>query len=1248
MENIKELKEFLRKYSLDDLAKGFFALNLWLPNIASPIKIQYLYVILESMHNELSAQNRIVAYSDYQEFCTKLFELVPSFIMLEDYVPEADWKDVRYFFEKRFYDIFYGGDLSNPYDYYYEFEIIHKAFKDTYVELIKRSPMDELRFCLSIQNNLINSLNQDKSEKIENIRPGDIGAPSEKFWQNVCNFIDGYNPETAVNSEMLSFYVKDLTDNSFLPNFDTFTEDAFRGKNCRYFFIFRDGKYYPVMPRSYITVLYDTWGILLSENYKDISKALGNKDPDILIGIEMYKFIGDRVNEDNVFPMAKPLELSGKPYDLVFTAIHVEDTLLLVHVIPPIYDQETLDKHLSMLMPKIKECNELFSKTPTKFYLMAKNQIVEFRSKKQKKSLRPVFFIALPTPLTSSIIGVEIPRDVPIEIMGIDQIAGIFDEAKDPEEIIRFFDSLESERKQNYRMAPLNTYLDRFGSFRDSHEVLIPGALEPDMISLDTNWGSSLRFRSLKEFWDDFPDESFFGNPRSWKIPSERKSELGLMLESRNFFGYVYCQKIGSMSFFINSPVDKMSWEQGKMTDLLMHSISDSIELYRKNIEILNFAKHKNKTQVFLCPASLVLQSGKFEHLKHLISTDDPWEMDFAPLGAGGYGIRIVYKDDKIVDNLKTVNDRSLQMELIIGIIDQMNSWFQDKKAKDVIKELDDEKHNPSRFRMFQIEKKASFPENVRAVIPQEREYKMADKDIAKIALALGIAPGEYSSEEAKEKLNSLIAAIINHINKKVLDFSFRGSLGFLLEKIDALINDYGRNEAEIKNSLEHEVDYERSERLVDQKTEFISQHRDCRYLVEKFVQLQPKGKKIIDEFLMRELLALINRILNVYTASDFIHYELYPVRVIIDRDYIVSIKYVENLSEMEKVFSNEQSKLRLGLIGNSEDIAESTIPIENYLDELDIAFKKDFGFGLRNLVNVHQVLGLWAMQAEKKEKTYYMAKANKIAAVCSKQIKGYDKSETEAILEFLTLKPDEILNIQGDPVKASDLPVWEYYKRIMRYSIKPLIKLGSFYCWGPHSVEKASWTWINITSEHQLPADFSAPLIVEVLKKGHENLEKELVQIIKKIVLRYTQKVETDIFPHKYDGAMNDIGDFDVLGYLDNKNILLNIEAKIIGFPRCHKDSGRMQRKIYVSRNSEDGKVKRSYLKKVEDRADYLKSNSKDIIRKLGWTVPSTDPQILSIFVTKVGFWWTKHPPIKTDVKFVEARLLDDFIKNL
>ncbi len=1245
-ENTIKLKGLLLAYSTEDLLKSFFTLNLWLPNIASPIKIQYLYVALESIQKGLPIENKIKSYVDFEAFCKSLFAVLPSFTMLEDYVPETDWAEIKYYFEKHFFKIFYGGDLSNPYDFYYAFEITHHPFEQHYLDIIKRSPVTEMRFCLGLQNHILSNLKQEKSSTLEDVTPGHLELPSEAFWNSAVNFLDTYKP-TDFSPDMLDLYIKDLEGVTEFPDINTFVENAYRGRNCCYFFIRKDGKIYPVMPRKWLTVIYDKWGRLLQDNFIEIGKRMGDARPDVLIGIRIGHFISDRIDEDCVFTFSAPIKSNLKPpHELIYTAVHADDRLYLIYTTPPVFNRNDLSKHLEEIAPKLRESADLVKTAPTRLAQFSENRVAEFRSEKAE-TLKPVFIIALPSVISDTEGSIKIPDGIEAEIMTIDQLTGIFDEIEKAKELNDFIDYLEDERAKS-RIPGLNSYLDRFGSFRDSHGVLVPGALEPNMIMLDFGWGSNYRFKSLKKFWASYPTENLFGHPRSWTIPEDRKTATGIILNSKNFFGYAYVQHVGEAIFHINAPVHRMDLEEGKTADTLMQMLFDTIDIYQDILKRLDITKSQNKAHFFFCSSATATSTPELSHLKHLVQNEQLWLMDSARIRARDFSVRTVYSKEKVFEALKDVKDRSFQIALLIEALRKLAEVCPEPALDGVITELEKEKGKRPRFGMFAIEKRASFPQHVANILPEERECKLADKEIAGVAHELGIEPGTYSAEDAKLNLNQLRNKIVEILDSKIKLYGFSECLPLLFAKSNALINEAWQTEAELKATIEHDVDYDASERSSEREKKFLHWYRVYRYLIEKFVQHEPSGSEKLDEQKLKELLALSDRLMDIYVSSDFINYELYPVSVEIDRDYIVSTRDEQHdIASMEKEYGEEQARINLGLIGNKKDTADSSLPIGQYLSEIDAAFKKDFGFGLKNLINVQQIFAMWADRIGVPEATSYSATIEEIADASAKEIIGYDKSETPAILDFLTLKQEKMLFVKGESVTPPDLPVWEHNKRLMRFDMRPLIKHQDKYYWAPHSIERTSRIWMGISGKHRLPSDIEAPTVKSALLKGHQDLENNLVVKTKEIVSRFTSDIKTEVYPHIYDSSIADIGDYDVIAYLKDKNVLLNIESKIIDPPHSNKDSGRMQRKIYGEKRT-DGSFKKGYLQRVEERTSYLTANSQQLMTNLGWAPPSTPPKVVSIFVTKMGFWWTKFPPLIAEVKFVEIRLLDDFIKNI
>jgi len=1240
----KEIKPFLRAYSLDDLAKAFFALNLWLPNIASPIRLQFLYCALEDVRAELPPENRIATYQDYVAFCKRVFKLTPSFPSIEDYVPEADWGEIKYFHDGRLYKIFYGADLSNTYDFYYSFELIYKPVEDNLTSLVGRSPFDDFRFALEMQDYILTNLPQ-VSEENKDVSAGDLSTPSESFWHDAVRFIDTFQPQGIYNQETVDLYTSGGEPQTPL-DLTTFADSVLTGKNCPYFFLKHGEKRYPVMPRRYFGLVFERWGAILKAEHTKLTETQSGRNPVIARNLELYKFIRRRYKEKEVFALATPVYPDLKPHGLVFIALRSKGKLFLVHITPPSVSVRSIEKYLEELAPKVSKCKELLSTHPTRLGLLARQEILEFRSSKEGEKLESVFLVVVPY-CTTEPMRFKLPMTLDARVLGLDQLVGIVDELRDENELCEFFEYLD-EVEAGAKIPGLNSLLDLFGSFRDSHSVLVAGATIPDLIVLDPNWGSNARFRTLKQFWQDFPENNFFGHPRSWTIPVDRKSKTGVILQSRTFLGYAYHQRVGEASFYVNAPVHLMEFESGVITDTLLHSLADAIEIYSDTLQKLAFSKKRNKVQVIFFPAALVRANEKLSHVRHLLVEGALWQMDVAGIDPGQCGVRVVFNENAVVEALRIAKDRSLQVTLLIDVLRQAGKFWPSSEQANVEAALEKEKAAKPRFKTTAVPKRVSFPELVRPLSPGEREFKKADKLIAQLARELGIEPGTYAGEDAKQKLGRLIEKVVEKIDSQVGGLNLEGSLPTLLTNIDALTDEHERHEVSLKMSLEHEVEYERATVADERFRKFHGLHRCYRYLVEKFVQLQGTRPEVLSDESLQELVAVADRLLDIRVVSDYLHYGIYAAQVTINHDFLMSLTYGVNIGDMQEKLGKELAEIRLGVIGKDDDVADPTTPIETYLENLDLAAKIDFGFGLRAMVNVLHVLSSWPTHnMAAKEQPYYCATAEEIARVCAESIVGFDVAKTDAILDFLTLRIENLLKIEGDSKLAKDLPTWEHNKRLTRYSIRPLVRIGERYFWGPHSTDRSCRTWMGTTTVHRLPADIPAPAIGSVLHAGHSEIEVGLVRKAAEIVRRFTPLVEVGVFPHKSDPRIGDIGDYDVLAYLEGKNVLISVESKVIDPAYVLKDLQRIQRRIF-GRTKSDGGFEKGDLQRVEDRAAYLTHNYVRVMKRYGWTVPKDPPRIASIFLTRVSYWWTKFPPVITDVEFVQVKLLDEFLSKL
>jgi hypothetical protein len=1252
MSDVQKLVTLLKEYNFDDLQKCFFTLSLWLPNIASPIKIQYLYTLLESIANELPKEDKILEYKDFASLCKKIIVHIPSFPMLEDYVPVADWGSVKFYFDKEQYKIFDGSDLTNTYDFHTAFELLHTPFHKEYWEILKRNPKEELIFLLKGQDYIISGIKQESDPELTHVHNGHLEIPPEEFALDTFTFLDEYKPQEQLDQRILNNYTYNYSEEIELPDFEEFSNRAFLGENCFYLYAKHGDKYYPVMPRRHIAVVYDTWGQLLKNKEVELRNKFDRLSLEDWINRKIYSFISERLGEDRVFKFASAIDDNKQPIGAVYTAIQAKDRLILIGVTKPVSDDLSSNKNLDELIDSMRASVPALEREPHELGLMAEQKIVQFQPNEENgiKKMETVFIAATPVLSTSLMTSMKMPKDIILHVVSLDQLAGIIDEIDDLEQLANFFAHLIEEE----RVTPVNSLLDRLGAFKGSSEVLIAGAREPDRIMLDFGTGSQSRHDSLRAFWSKYPERVTFGHPMGWKINESRSTETGFVLEAKGFFGYVFYQNIEAASFVINAPVHLMDSELGKVADPMMYSLYDALNQCIETIKRLAFTQKDNKIQVFMAPDSLVIKDKNLDHMRHLLTDDEKlWEMDIVRMKHNDFGIRVVYKHQKVLEELSKVTDRSLQIGLLVDVLLTLDRRFPDQNIDVIIKEVEKESLKPPRFKTFKLEKTVSYPEWVKNVLPDNKEYKMADKNIAVIALSKDVKPNEYDGEQAKAILQSLRDAVVQVIDEKVKTFDLAKSLPFLLEKSDAIINKYVMGEKQVKATIEHEVDYDRDQVMTDDYKNFMHWHKAYRYLIEKFVQHEPCGAQVLNTDSLKELLALTDRLMDIYSASDFIHYQMYPASVEIDNDFLVTLDYGMDITESEKRYGEEQSQLKLGLIGNNEDAVDGHLKTEDYLSAIDAAFRKDFNFGIKNLVNLLMVLSRWAMLTSNEENTSYSATYEEINKACKESITGYDESETQKILDFLVLEPEKVLIVQdkdGNDVACPDIPVWEHYKRRDRYSIRPIIKIGNSYLWSPYGTDRASRVWLGLSGKHKLPADLEAPTVKEVLKTGHRDMENHLVSKTEEICLRFSQHVKVSVYPHKIDSSTNDIGDIDVLVYLPNSNIILNIESKIIDPPYCNKDAGRMQRMTFIGEKKPDGTKTKSYTDKVLEREEYLRKKGLMIGKSVGIIGSSVNetPQVKSLFVTKMGYWWTKNPPIQTGIDFIEIQLLEDHLLKM
>ena len=611
------------------------------------------------------------------------------------------------------------------------------------------------------------------------------------------------------------------------------------------------------------------------------------------------------------------------------------------------------------------------------------------------------------------------------------------------------------------------------------------------------------------------------------------------------------------------------------------------------------------------------------------------------------FGLRIIFNESKLYEQIQNTTNRKLVNDLFIDIINKINQKFPDDDNLSIlIAQTEIDKNKPTRFMVNSIKKETCYPEYHNTIYPKNSDFIKVQNTIAKILHNNNIQEGKYNLDDAKRIVDLLKQKLIEILNNEITTFDFIKSIPFLITYNDANTNSFEIKDRRIRLSLNHEVDFSREEKLVKAHEKFLREAKNYRYLIEKFVQFIPSGNKILAKDSLSYLLALVDWILIMYQHSDVIYYDLLASGLLIKEDKTIETLFLDKTAEQEDIYSLIEVKEEL--YANNKSGIKFTSIMDNY-DEFCDNFKKDFGFNFQNMINLLTVLSQWSNE----ELCYIVANESDIVDKMKTALKDLTKEEEDEIpiiLDFLTLKNQEVTTIidKNNPskiFKCKDIPVDEFNLRYSRYAIKPLIRYQDTYIWGAYSAQKTGRTFCNHLSNTRLPYKPQKENTLNFLEKIKKKHEKELVTNTYNIIKNHTNYVEKEVSLHKRDKNGNhpkELGDYDVLAYLPEKNILLNIECKHHLPAYCAKDA-----KKYLDKMYEKDKNGLSAIDRVLNREQYAIGNYKSILKILNAPC-KTIPKIISIYVTKIRTYYIMFPKDKTSIKMLSINDLEKYICDI
>lgn len=1213
----KNICSLFRNYSFKDVYQSLTISDLWLPNISSMFKhclAMYCCVSIEEL--DFNQTDQISSYDDFKFLMKKLYNLLPNDPMIEDFFPEVDWGEIKYQWNDKQYKVLYGGAVERITDFIDAFRLSHSTESNALLQLEQS---------LNLQNHLINSISSNNFDDSIKVRPGIVLLPEEKFWIESRKTISEIN--TYINTSgytIDSNLVCSLSNIKNINNNHTFCDAFMKGMVLPFSFVKKQEEYFPLLVRNMPNVIIDHYDI-----FSDLSTL--NQQLKIYINLRFK----------NDFPFVFKIENSTKDPSILdyefFSIWNFGEKIILFTT----FDKDNPESLISLeknIKRYIESSEWNLRSIENKFGMKIEN------SKKVQPKFKDIQIVAVSNHVSTVNGFMGFDSQPHSMVFDLATFCTVFDSLDTKEEFIQF---LEFDKKNKKKVFGFNSLNDSFFAFRNTYSVLEQGAVTYDSVMLDPHTGSNGRFEYLKKYWLNMPKNM----PTDWSKWDFRSEYQGnIKLYAKNQMAMSWSTEILNCSIHCYSDFKTLIKEQreksASIIELFLECLCDAIS-QRKDLLEDSFLVDFSRITFHISPDSRsYLELEEMEQLVDQEIISNVSLLEYKKIS------RKKLLDIQLVVNLKafcelvaTSSDTNAQVEILIKVLGKIADITENSIESKILNELNETRKWSKRVQLTH-EVQPFDSHNSKPIEPTSTQYLHARKQLALLFKSNNIEPGRYELTTAKEIINLISSQFKDQIYEKIYNLNYDLLLNFSLANYDAYVSDHYIENTRLKLSLQHEVAYDRQERFTEFKKDFIRNSKNYRYLIEAIKSSENKKSKCFSENLALDLIAHVDWLLVLYEASDTLHNDIEVGGLNLDSEYIPEIFYSSERKDAEINFHNEQANYHLSRDGiNSEDEVTSSLFDGNF-GPIDKAFQTDLSFRFSQLLTILDILSNWASYTKNAPQTIYQDSLESIEKKCNEILVDTNLDEIRKILSFLILDGSKIKRLLGKDTLEFDVPVSDHNKREHRLNIRPIIQLADGnLIWGPAACHRSLTIWFNHIANGYLPADFNWKAVNNYVRKLKEGVEKELEIRAVEVTKRFISYTEGGIdlkrrFPKE---GIPDIGDFDVIAYIPEKNIWINLECKYNKPYYCLKDMKRLRNTVFLGEGS-----KQSHISKIKKRAEYLENNLEYVRSLLKWPESSchNPPQILSLYISINTYWWFRNPPVEVDINFIQIDALDSWFK--
>lgn len=1206
------VESVLRKYVRLDAALALSVSDIWPPNVSSPVKHLFAWAVLLGLERDSDGAQSIQTYHDFARFLSELHAVWPEFPMLEDCSIEADWGQVFAPLGDSYVPMFYGSCVERLPDFVQAFRITHAG---------NQAALADMDLAVALHADLILAAPGQIGAVLQDPVHGHVEVPPEDFWAfcraallstgiRVAKWRANASAKLVTS---MGAYKAPLTRASF-------GDAVLMGRALPFLGVAQGETWIPVSLRSGPGVIIDHWAEVGALGITtQTHKALG-------------RYIADRLRHVVIGPMKLMVSRQEFPALTVSCATTGGSKVHLFCACDH-RSLETAGAAASALYEALRNGGVLNLR-------MDDGRGLTFgRGEQGSPGTDDVQIVIVLTQSGTGFNMLDAPKR-PTKVMPLSDLVSIFDGLEDMRELEQFWSFADIQRGT---LSPFSRALtDLFATFKDTHGVLVEGAITPTMIALDPHWGSGWRFRSLSEFWASAPERFPDGSP-GWHVSRTAKGVVEL--RSRHHAAMAYSTQVGSCTVqTIVTMESGLEVEDAKMADMFAQMVIDALHECAGDLQ--SEALFQRQQLVLACR---VADEGLVDR-----------EQSPAPLETFE---KIVLTATGNVGSPARVELRLHATAIQAGLHGALNAAFEARCLQETVSactaslgvtapqnlaiRLAALAASPARYHLQVVERTVDVPDFADPIVPTPTEYKLARKALAVVMKESGLKPGRYELQEAKVRIDAARELLRLHLEKRLAPLDSEMLAMACVEQHDGLLLARRIRETRVHQSRVHQVDYDRLEALSEARKEFEGTARNYRYLLEKTVNSATSGQNRITAQLLRELIGVVDWYMVLAGASDVLHNQVDVGGVDIDDQFVPEVFYSETWQEREEEYTRELARIRLGEGIENADSVEGAAEKHLVSEQLQKAFRIDLGFELQKLLQALTVLSQPARHGLADDLALvYLADPERLAQAIASAFETITPAEAAAVVAFLTLSGPDIRRLPGRPIDETDVPFWEHSKRLHRYTIRPLVPVGRQVVWGAEHASRSQLIWLSAVRDGILPADFPWSNVQTAVRAVKESIEKALEDRTEEILRRHTAYVEAgvDFYRRFRKEAFEDVGDYDVLAYWPHTNTVLFAECKYNQTAHSIKDSRRLRDRIFgASETDRNGQYSR-----IRGRREFLVKNRERMLELLKWPQPEqVPPRDVEVYVSRELHYWMVHPPYEVPAKFIRVDALDAWVKN-